>query len=283
MRVRRPLPKRSQSARMVSRRNRGSSMRITLAFGALLTFALCGCGTARPPLATASDHTIVHSSAGAASIRDEADATVRGVTHYLNITQPESPARIVHFRWWLPRRLYLGSACPRMADAAATCFANEDGELEIVFSGSWDAAETRRLLRHELTHYLVASRWRGEVPPWLDEGLSRFFELGPPYGRPHPKSLNALRKKLRGPSPDMLADLIQMPPGQRLTRAQYDAAWGLTWFLLTSPDVGPSAVTAYADDVRWPDDPSERFRLHFGASPAEMADEWHRAILAATP
>lgn len=259
------------------------SMRTTLALCALLTFALCGCGISRPPLATASDRAIVHGSADAASICDEADAAVRGVTDYLNIATPDRPARIVHFRWWLPRRLYLGSVCPRMADAGAACFANEDGELEIVFSGSWDAAETKRLLRHELTHYVVASEWRGQVPPWLDEGLARFFELGPPYGRSHPKSLKALRKRLRRPSSNRLADLVRTPPGRKLVRTQYDAAWGLTWFLLTNLDVGPSEVTAYADDVRWPDDPSERFRLHFGASPAEMADEWRRAILAATP
>ena len=255
--------------------------RIAAGFFVLCVF--CGCSVSRPPPATVGSYAIVHGAADAARIADEADAAVRAVAGYLDVPLPERPARIVHFRWGLSRRMYLRSACPRMADAAAACFANADGELEIVLSGSWRALETRRLLRHELTHYVVASTWHGKVPPWLDEGLSRFFELGAPYERPHPECLKRLRKRLGNVQPNMLEDLVRTPPGERLTRAQYDQAWGLTWFLLTNPDYGPAAVTAYADDVRWPDDPSQRFRLHFGATPVEIRDDWRRTILAATP
>ena len=68
-----------------------------------------------------------------------------------------------------------------MADAAAACYEAPEGILVVALSRCRRRDETVRLLRHELSHYVIASCFV-EIPPWIDEGLAQFFETGPPYG-----------------------------------------------------------------------------------------------------
>ncbi len=83
-------------------------------------------------------------------------------------------------------------------DAPAWSAAAWDNKLRIPISESRQMSEAAilPLLRHELTHYLIATRVRGrQVPAWLNEGMAQIAERrGTMTARSYFKSLGRKRK-----------------------------------------------------------------------------------------
>ena len=208
----------------------------------------------------------------------EADRTVEEICAFLGLTPPARRAEVLlfHSRWALQR--HLAEACPEMTGAGAACFEQDPGLFVIALAERWRETETLRYLRHELTHYVVASYF-DDVPPWLGEGLAQFFELGPAYGRMHPDCLKSLKRQLRRDRGEILTPLVLIPVGAPLTRKQYAQAWGLTYYLLKSDPDGVSRVRTYLEEVRADRDAVEQFRETFGRSPEEIEPTWRERLL----
>lgn len=242
----------------------------------LLLSACTGPGLARR---TAGRYVVVRSGRApedAAALRRLADAHVDGVCEYLGLTTPTVPVEILLFPHSWNRRSYLREHCPRMADAGAACYRSDDG-LVIALAEQWTEAETIRYLRHELTHFAIASHYR-DIPPWLDEGLARFFELGPPWGEPHDAMLRSCRKQMDRADEPLLPGLVTIPYGERLTRKQYALAWGVTYYLLTHAEQGGACVRGYLTEVRYGDPLPARFTDSFGQPPEALDAEWREAM-----
>ena len=209
----------------------------------------------------------------------EADRTVEEICAFLGLTPPAGRAEVLlfHSRWALQR--HLAEACPEMIGAGAACFERETpGQFVVALAERWRETETLRYLRHELTHYVVAAQFY-DVPPWLDEGLAQFFELGPPYGHVHPDCLSSLKRQLRRDRGEILTPLVLVPSGAPLTRKQYAQSRGLTYHLLTNDPDGPSRVRAYLERVRADRNAVEQFSETFGRSPEEIEPAWREQLL----
>ena len=250
-----------------------------LAVGLIATLLLGACTSTPPARRTAGRYVVVRSgrsAEGAAGLMRLADEQVEGMCGYLGLTPPAKPVEVLVFPHSWNRRSYLRRHCPRMADAGAACYQGEQG-LVIALSEQWTEAETVRYLRHELTHFVIASHFR-DVPPWLDEGLARFFELGPPYGRPHEAMLRSCRKQMDRADGPLLPGLVTMPYGERLTRNQYALAWGVTYYLMTHAEQGSARVRGYLNDVRYGDPLAARFTASFGQAAETLEIQWREAL-----
>jgi len=244
---------------------------------------LSGCAGTLPPARVEGRHLVLATSSADAEARHllgKAEETVDAISAFLGIEPPARKGTAILFRWSWSRRRYLARECPRMADAAAACFEKPKGCFQIVLHDRWSRAETLRLLRHEVTHFAIASRYY-DIPPWLDEGLGRFFEMGPPYGAVHPKSCPALKGLIARRRTPLLPALIGVPAGERFTKSQYDQAWGLVWFLLTEERWGGAAVRRYLAAVNASEPPDAIFARCFGMTPEEMETLWRAKIVAA--
>jgi len=247
----------------------------------LLMILLAGCAQSVPRNETSGAWVTLRSNLraeDAQAIVREADAAVRSTAEFLGVALPPKPAKILLFGSAWSRWRHLSRECPRLSHAGGACFEKPSGKFVIALSKRWTKAETLRYLRHELTHFVVASRYE-DIPPWLDEGLAKFFELGGARGGLHPKCLKSLKRQLRGKGAPILGELAAVPPGRGLTRKQYDQAWGLTWYLLTRPGLGPDKVRDYMAEVKATGDPEDQFRRHFGASPADLEPAWRNAMM----
>jgi len=245
---------------------------------------LASCAQTAFTTATRGRHVILHSSLRhekAGAVQQEADLTVEGICAYLGLTSPPMRVEIMLFDSEWARRRYLADVCPGMSGAGAACFETETGNFVVALSRRWRAAETMRYLRHEVTHFVLASQYE-ELPPWVDEGLATFFEHGAPYDRPHSMYLRSLKRQLRADSEVTLTQLVAVPAGERLEPEQYAQAWGLTHFLLTDFIAGPSLIRRYLEEVRADRDAIAQFRENFGCSPEEVAPSLREHLLEIT-
>ena len=246
----------------------------------LCTAILAGCAGI-PPHETPGAHVVLHSNLSpehAAEIQEDADRTVKGIAGFLDLELPPTRAKVLLFRYGWSRWLYLSRECPKHSSAAAACFEKPGRGYVIALSDRWTRAETLRHLRHELAHFVIASHFY-DIPPWLDEGLAQFFELGPPYGEVHPDCLKSVARQVARGRKRRLTRLVAVPVGEGLTRSEYALAWGLTWFLMTDGRFGPGRVRRYLGEVRSDQDPESQFQRHFGLAPGKMEPVWRQAIL----
>lgn len=238
-----------------------------------------GCAPSRLANKISCAHFTFHSNldehAAAPYIR-EADATVTAILDLFDLSPPPTPARIMLFDTAWSRWRFLAEECPRMTYAAAVCFESDNGKLTLVLSTAWIRAETLRRLRHEITHFVIASHYY-DIPPWLDEGIAQLFELGPPYGAPHPKCTSDLANSSRREAMD-IEHLLRAPVGTRLDRREYALAWGLTWALAIQPDLGIRAIKRYLAEVTTSTNPIDLFADCFGRSPFEFATAMRRSL-----
>lgn len=237
---------------------------------------LSGCLSGFPSEQVTGRHVVVQSNLSpqaAARIQQEADLCVVRVCGTLGLTPPATPVKILLFDSAHGRRTHLSQACPRMTGARAACYEEAKGRFGICLSRAWTRKETLRLLRHELTHYAVASRYPN-VPPWLDEGLARCFELGAPVDRPHAAALKELRKRLRSSSAALLPKLVGTPAGRSLPGRQYAEAWGLAWYALNDTRFGAATIRSYLKSTSGPFAGAAHFTSVFGLSPDELEPKW---------
>ena len=240
-----------------------------------------GCVQSIPRLASQGAHVVLYTDLQpderAAEMLKEADRSVREISELLGLAPPVTPAKVLLFGSRSALRSYLDKECPQRVSAAAACFETA-GTFVVALSERWRTSETLRYLRHELSHYVTASHFY-DIPPWMDEGLAQFFELGPPYPRPHPACLKALSRHLRRRKEGILTELISIPQGTGLSHEQYGQAWGLVFFLMTDSETGPTSVRRYLEKVRMCGSPDEQFREAFGRGPAEIEPAWRERIL----
>jgi hypothetical protein len=199
-------------------------------------------------------------------LRAEADLAIKSVTRYLGLAEPSVRATVRVFGSRRALRDFLRKECPNQANSPAACFETADGYVIALCEERAD--ETLGRLRHETTHYVLAAHFY-DVPPWADEGLAQYFEIGPPAGRSDPERLRLLVRDLDHAPPGMLTRLVALRVGTRLTRGEYAQAWGLVSFLMSRPQ-GAADMRRYFQQVRADGDPQEQFRDAFGCTPDRM-------------
>jgi len=204
-----------------------------------------------------------------AFLLDEADRHVEEVAAFLGLEPPRRPARVMLFDSRASLTRYLRAESPNQAGSAAACFISDDQVL-VALARHARQAETLRTMRHELVHYLLAAHFR-RLPPWLNEGLAKFFELGPSYGRPHPGCLRTLDRMNGGERPGSLRRLVALPEGVHLGKRRYAEAWALVHLLVMDPRWGVPALMDYLAAVDSGADQVGQFKASFGCPPEELA------------
>lgn len=240
--------------------------------GAALAVVLAGCAHFPPQVETPGEYVILYSDLSlekARRIQEEADRTVRNVCRFLGLNTPSKRTRVFLFGSRRLLRRYMEKESPHHVDVGAACFVTDDGCV-VAVAQRWRTAETLRYLRHELTHCVVTAYY-DKLPPWINEGLAQFFELGPPYDRAHPALLRTLDGQLRDKREEFLSRLVALPEGVQLKLPEYAQAWGLTHLLLTDSRYGVVWVKDYMAAVNSGADSLEQFRKSFGRTPDEMA------------
>jgi hypothetical protein len=208
-----------------------------------------------------------------AQLRAEADRAVADVVRCLGLTEPSAQATVHLFGSRGALRAFLKERCPRQADSPAACFETAEGYVLALCDQGDD--KTRARLRHEVTHYVLAAHFC-DIPPWADEGLAQYFELGPPPGA-DPERMSLLTSSLAGASPGMLSRLVSVPAGARLTRREYAESWALVSFLMSRSD-GPAALRRYLEQVRAGAGPHRQFRAAFLRSAEEMEADFRASV-----
>lgn len=136
----------------------------------------------------------------------------------------------------------------------------------------------RLLLRHELVHHLLETRYPRKLPVWLDEGLAEYYATYRPDAQGQPRFDTALlgqdpldatqrwlpmRTVIENLStyPDFRA-VAQTPPS-RAQRLYYGQSWALAQFVMDQPD-GLARVHAFVDGWLPAKDSEDSFEAAFG-------------------
>jgi hypothetical protein len=118
-------------------------------------------------------------------------------------------------------------------------------------------AQMLEVITHEANHALLHHAF-GPVPPWLNEGLSEYFERMEVFGQavvihPNPHWDALIKAKLRDGSITSLADYLGL--GQRDWQVHdlsgnraYAQAWSVVYFLMSSPK-GTRLLTRILDEL----------------------------------
>jgi len=101
------------------------------------------------------------------------------------------------------------------------------------------------VITHEATHAILRHRL-GDVPPWLNEGLSEYFERMEVFGKavvihPNPEWDEAVKQKVRDGSIKPLREYLALSQqGWQLhnfpDNRSYSQAWSLVYFLMSTPE-----------------------------------------------
>lgn len=243
---------------------------------ALLAFAAGGCSvTPRPVVRTR--HAVVRCMTGAPAARlvaAEVDPAVESIARFLDIDPPLDPVTLYVFPDAAEMRDFLARHCPYRRKSHATCFETPYGMVATLYL-TRDTAATLGLLRHEMTHYVLASRFY-DMPVWVDEGLAWFFQAGEPYGRVYPVAVERLRRILKEETPS-LARLVRIPMGRRIVLDDYARSWALVYFLYRR-DGGIGRIVEYLRRVHSGPKALTAFKEVFGKTPEAMEPEWRRFV-----
>jgi len=208
-----------------------------------------------------------------------ADRCVESVSRLIEKPVPDTPLKVLAFRSQLELGPYLLQHCPKHFDSRAACYETTGGYV-VAVSRYTDSEKTLRDLRHELTHYVLASHFY-DLPPWIDEGLAQFVEAGESFGQINRPRLSSLVRQLRRKKP-ILEELVAKAPGKKLTRSEYAQAWGLVFFLMKDRRFGPQRLRAYLKRVHAGEETSA-FIDCLGADPQAIEQDWRRFILSVEP
>jgi tetratricopeptide (TPR) repeat protein len=136
---------------------------------------------------------------------------------------------------------------------------------------------TRGVLYHEYTHVLLRRGRRAPVPPWYDEGLASFFETL--HGRGDAVVVGAAQ----GTDVAFLASGGSLPleelfegdiwsNGGRHAQAFYATSWGLSHYLLLSPQ-GRGEMSRLVAELARGEPPAQAQSRAFGRSTAALETE----------
>jgi len=156
-------------------------------------------------------------------------------------------------------RSVVGALYPEFAQRRAV-FVDDPQQLAVYAHWSDRVAED---LRHEVAHgYLHAAI--PNLPPWLDEGLAEYFEVGPQRGGLNPPHVDHLRRILA--HGDWQPDLprLEQLSAQELTQADYAEAWLWVHWMLSTPLDQPSLLAPHLAE------------LAAGARPAPLSSVLHQ-------
>ncbi|MEW6441748.1 MAG: hypothetical protein AB1640_12510 [bacterium] len=233
---------------------------------------LFGCAATLPPQACAVPGMQIHTASSPAAtreIRDDAQRYLAGLEDYLRVrARPVDMLRVVHFRSRWDLWGYLSRESPPYRWRRGACFETPDG-LTLAVSGNPGSKEFHRLLRHELTHAFLASRYR-DFPPWIDEGLAQVLSAGPPFPRPGSSPPHPVESDRCERLPNGCLELLAAPPGEKLTRAQCRQASALTAALIARSDDALSRLERFLEISSSQRDPAEAFKDAWGL-PFEQA------------
>ena len=206
----------------------------------LLCLGFLGCASTLPSPSYPTSRFVLHTE----SSPDEAEAIIRGSEAFLSDLEeylgleapPPGQFMIVHFRRRWDLWSYLGKELPELRWRKGACFETSQAYV-LALSGRPGKECFQRILRHELSHFCLASHF-SDFPPWIDEGLSQVLSDGPPF--PDPGAANASASPTlpeASSEAEACLELLRAEPGQMLTRSQYELARRITlWLLLASED-----------------------------------------------
>jgi hypothetical protein len=135
------------------------------------------------------------------------------------------------------------------AGTGGVFFSNQHGTALAFWTGGLSRSRVRHVLQHEGFHQFAWSRFRGNLPPWTNEGLAEFFGEAAMVGnrlvigQSKPRVLEAVKDAIeRGtfiPFREMLTMdsarwRVALQEGTAAT--QYHQAWSMVHFLVYAPD-----------------------------------------------
>lgn len=200
-----------------------------------------------------------------------ADEQIEAVSEVLGVSPPDVSLSIILFDNRGDMARYLAERCPqRVRNRAACC--EISGKFVITVWGNPENDRVRLDLRHELTHYVMASHFR-DIPPWIDEGLAVYCEVSPP-GRPRGKRLSRIDED--DINVERLEELLMKTRKEPLTADEYALSWLLVHYLLDESPGGSDAVHRYLTEIRDMEGKEEKrkvIRECFGSAVEEMAPD----------
>jgi hypothetical protein len=199
----------------------------------------------------------------------EAQTFLHEAALYLGLSVPDNVELSIYVytrRWDLWR--HLSKVCPGMRWMRAACCEDATGYV-IGVSGDLGDPRVFGYLRHELTHYLLASHF-SDFPPWIDEGLAQVMAECPILRGEVECDRREMRRVLNRTSPGELRDMILVPPGERLSSLQYDVARVWTWALLSELPSGKDKIIRYLNETRSGSDQERMFLNIWGESVEEV-------------
>ena len=202
----------------------------------------------------------------------EADSSIESISRHMNLTVPPKMLTIREFRSSWNMRSHLSKHCPRYKNSPAACFETPDG-FTVALVRHKKEEKVLRNLRHELTHYILASHFYN-LPPWVDEGLAQYFEAGEPFGQPNDKLLAIIMKGSPKKTGDILEKLVVIPAGRKLTRKEYAYSWGLACFLIGDARFGLEKISRYLHGVHAGAASRKYFYESFGITPHDIGQSW---------
>jgi len=201
------------------------------------------------------------------SLLADGDRHVESVAGFLCVRVPPKRLSVYVFPTHWGLSLFLARECPRQWGRGAACFETPDGFV-VAIASQWRRKDTLRYLRHELTHYVLASHFH-DLPPWIDEGLAQYCESGEPFGQACHSRRERARTGVRMRDGRALESLVVVPAGGRLTRAQYAQAHALVCFFAEDERLGLEPILRYLRCVRSDGVAGEYFHRCFGAWPGD--------------
>ena len=239
---------------------------------------LAGCAVAPPSSRYAGRYGDIYcdtSTPEIEAVREHLDQCVESICGHLRLDPPPIRTRVLLFPTAPHMSAFLRQHCPQRCHSHAACYETPSDYVITLYS-SGDVERILRLLRHEVTHYVLASHFY-DMPPWIDEGLACYFEPGQPYGRVNQEKLRRLLPSLS--SADLRFNgLVSIPSGAHLALGQYAEAWGLTHYLMQHREHGVKSAMRYLRVVRSGPQACEDFEHVFGSTPGELASIWRRYI-----
>ena len=238
----------------------------------LIAAHLAGCATG--PLRTTDVGTglILYTDeqpAQAERLSREARTFLEELAEYLDLQAPGGGLlRIYHYpnRWGLWR--HLSREVPSLRWRRGVCYETEEAYVVALCGNPVDRG-FREILRHELTHALIAAHFR-DIPPWIDEGLAQVMASGPPFPHLEQDRLDRVHLEARRAQERGCLRLLHVPPGRKLTPSQYLVACALTYSLLSrSPEAAPGRLIRFLETSQLGGSPERTFEACWGMSMEE--------------
>ena len=229
----------------------------------LLAVAIAsGCATS-PPLARVEPVTI-HARGDSAEIdafASSINAALADIAGRLELSIPARGLEVYIFDSAWGMRSYLREHCPEQSGKAAACYSRPGGFVITVVNSS-PPGRTDRMLRHELTHFILASHYQ-DLPRWVDEGLAQFLEVKSAH--PRADKRKDFRERRVTPTETAVVQLLSLPANQPLDSRQYLLSWGLVSFLMQDEHLGLGCIKSFLARVGADGQARSHFESTFGA------------------